>query len=138
MTPHRLRTARRGSGLGALLRDARNRFRDDVTAAKERDPAVRSTAEVVLAYPGLHALWLHRMAHRVWRKPGLWLAARVFLHLNRALSGIEIHPAAQLGKRVFIDHGLGVVIRETAETAKEVLLNHSAMLWVSCVSLGQL
>ncbi|HLR56081.1 MAG TPA: serine O-acetyltransferase [Actinomycetales bacterium] len=137
MTPHRLRTARRGSGLGALLRDARNRFRDDVTAAKERDPAVRSTAEVVLAYPGLHALWLHRMAHRMWRKPGLRLAARVFSHLNRALTGIEIHPAAQLGKRVFIDHGMGVVIGETAEVGDDVLLYHGVTLGGRSMSRGK-
>ncbi len=137
MTPHRLRTARRSSGLGALLRDARNRFRDDVRAAKERDPAVRSTAEVVLAYPGLHALWLHRMAHRMWRKPGLRLAARVFSHLNRALTGIEIHPAAQLGKRVFIDHGMGVVIGETAEVGDDVLLYHAVTLGGRSMSRGK-
>lgn len=137
MTPTPPRTARRRSPLGALLRDARHRFQEDVRAAKERDPAVRSTAEVVLAYPGLHALWFHRMAHRMWRRPSLRLAARVLSHLNRALTGIEIHPAAQLGRRVFIDHGMGVVIGETSEVGDDVLLFHGVTLGGRSMSRGK-
>jgi len=137
MTPVPPRTARRSPGLGALLRDARNRFKEDVKAAKERDPAVRSTAEVVLAYPGLHALWFHRIAHRMWRKPSLRLAARVLSHINRAFTGIEIHPAAQLGRRVFIDHGMGVVIGQTAELGDDVLLYHGVTLGGRSMSRGK-
>ncbi|HLS04590.1 MAG TPA: serine O-acetyltransferase [Actinomycetales bacterium] len=137
MSPVPPRAARQGFNLGALLRDARNRFREDVRAAKERDPAVRSTAEVVLAYPGLHALWLHRMAHRMWRKPVLRLAARVLSHINRALTGIEIHPAARLGNRVFIDHGMGVVIGETAEVGNDVLIYHGVTLGGRSMSRGK-
>lgn len=131
------RTARPSSGFGALLRAARTRFREDVSAAKERDPAVRSTAELVLAYPGLHALWFHRMAHRMWRRPGLRLAARIVSHISRALTGIEIHPAAQLGHRVFIDHGMGVVIGETAEVGDDVLIYHGVTLGGRSMSRGK-
>lgn len=137
LIPDNSRSARRGPGLGALLRAARARFQEDVQAAKDRDPAVRSQAEVILAYPGLHALWLHRVAHRMWRKPALRLAARVLSHVNRALTGIEIHPAARLGRRVFIDHGMGVVIGQTAEVGDDVLIYHGVTLGGRSMSRGK-
>lgn len=77
-----------------------------------RDPAARSRLEVILCYPGLHAIWLHRIAHFLWRV-GLKLLARIVSHTSRFITGIEIHPAVIVGRRVFIDHGLGVVIGET-------------------------
>ena len=101
---------------------------EDVDAALARDPAARSRLEVVLTYPGVHAVWAHRAAHALWRRPGLWLPARVLAHWSRALTGIEIHPAATLGRRVFIDHGAGVVIGETAVVGDDVLLYHGATL----------
>lgn len=137
LTPRPSRSARPGSGLGALFRDARVRFKEDIQAAKDRDPAVRSQAEVILAYPGLHALWLHRIAHRMWRRPGLRLAARVLSHLNRAVTGIEIHPGAKLGQRVFIDHGMGVVIGQTAEVGDDVLIYHGVTLGGRSMSRGK-
>ncbi len=87
---------------------------DAVRTAQERDPAARSAAEVLLAYPGVHALLVHRLAHRL-DAAGLALVARVVAHLGRLLTGIEIHPRARIGSRLFIDHGMGVVIGETAE-----------------------
>lgn len=90
-----------------------------------------------MAYPGLHALWLHRVAHRMWRKPALRLAARVLSHVNRALTGIEIHPAARLGRRVFIDHGMGVVIGQTAEVGDDVLIYHGVTLGGRSMSRGK-
>ena len=88
--------------------------RDAVRTAQERDPAARSTFEVLLAYPGLHALLLHRAAHRL-DADGFGLAARLLSHLGRFLTGIEIHPRARIGASFFIDHGMGVVIGETTE-----------------------
>ncbi len=87
-------------------------IRSDIQATKERDPAATSTLEVIFAYPGFHARQLHRLAH-VLHSRGLRLPARLISHLGRALTGIEIHPCAQIGERFFIDHGMGVVIGET-------------------------
>ncbi len=87
-------------------------IRSDIQAAKERDPAATSTLEVIFAYPGFHARQLHRLAHTLHTR-GLRLPARLISHLGRALTGIEIHPCAQIGERFFIDHGMGVVIGET-------------------------
>ena len=106
----------------------RRRLREDLRAARERDPAARSTPELVLAYPGLHAVWLHRLAHRLWHRPGGRLAARLVSHAGRALTGIEIHPGATIGRRLFIDHGMGVVIGETAVVGDDVLLYHGVTL----------
>jgi serine O-acetyltransferase len=106
----------------------RQRLREDLDAAARRDPAARSRAELVLAYPGLHAIWAHRLAHRLWRRPRLRLAARLVSHVNRALTGIEIHPGARIGRRFFIDHGMGVVIGETAEVGDDVMLYHGVTL----------
>lgn len=88
-------------------------LRDDISCILERDPAARSRLEVLTCYPGLHAVTLHRASHFLWNKNWLWLG-RFISHLTRMLTGIEIHPGAQLGRRVFIDHGFGVVIGETA------------------------
>ena len=87
-------------------------IRNDIQAAKERDPAATSTLEIIFAYPGFHARQLHRLAH-VLHTRGLRLPARLISHLGRALTGIEIHPRAQIGEKFFIDHGMGVVIGET-------------------------
>ena len=91
-----------------------SRLREDIACIKERDPAARSSWEVLTCYPGLHALIWHRMAHAAWRANFKWLG-RFLSHLGRFFSGIEIHPGATIGRRVFIDHGMGVVIGETAE-----------------------
>ena len=96
-------------------------LRRDVRAALERDPAARSALEVLLCYPGVHALVVHRLAHAIWRR-GLTTLARWLSHAGRFLTGIEIHPAARLGPGLFIDHGMGVVIGETAEVGENVTL----------------
>lgn len=89
-------------------------LREDINCILERDPAARSRWEVLTCYPGLHALAMHRLAHACWRSGFRWLA-RFISHLNRWLTGIEIHPGARIGHHVFIDHGMGIVIGETAE-----------------------
>jgi len=95
------------------------RMRRDVRTVLERDPAARSTLEVVLCYPGVHAIWMHRIGHALWRS-GWLLSARFLSHVSRFLTGIEIHPAAVLGPGLFIDHGMGIVIGETAEVGENV------------------
>jgi serine O-acetyltransferase len=106
----------------------RARLREDLDTAAARDPAARSRAELLLAYPGLHAIWMHRFAHRLWANPGMRLLARIVSHLNRAITGIEIHPGATIGRRFFIDHGMGVVIGETAHIGDDVMLYHGVTL----------
>jgi serine O-acetyltransferase len=96
-------------------------MRRDVRTVLERDPAARSALEVVLCYPGVHAIWIHRVAHALWGR-GWYTPARVISHLGRFLTGIEIHPAAKLGPGLFIDHGMGIVIGETAEVGENVSL----------------
>src|SRR5213596_1094457 len=96
-------------------------IRRDVRAVLERDPAARSAFEVLLCYPGVHALCFHRLAHAIWRR-GWTTSARLLSHVARFLTGIEIHPAATLGPGLFIDHGMGVVIGETAEVGENVTL----------------
>ena len=96
-------------------------IRRDVRVVRERDPAARSTVEVLLCYPGVHALMFHRLAHWLWTT-GWLTAARFVSHLSRFLTGIEIHPAARLGPGLFIDHGMGIVIGETAEVGANVSL----------------
>jgi len=102
-------------------------LRRDIQAAWDRDPAVRSTLEIILCYPGLHAVWLHRSAHWFWNR-GLRLIGRFISHLNRFLTGIEIHPAARLGPGLFIDHGMGVVIGETSEVGENVTIYQGVTL----------
>jgi serine O-acetyltransferase len=98
-----------------------------VETIKQRDPAARSTLEVLLAYPGLHALILYRLSNALWRRR-FYLLGRVASHLGRFLTGIEIHPGATIGKRLFIDHGMGVVIGETAVIGDDVTLYQGATL----------
>jgi serine O-acetyltransferase len=104
-----------------------NHLREDISVVFERDPAARSTWEVLTTYPGLHALMVHRLAQRLWCWNLKWLA-RFVSHLGRWLTGIEIHPGAQIGRRVFIDHGMGVVIGETAEIGDDSTLYHGVTL----------
>lgn len=101
--------------------------REDIRAMRERDPAARSGIEAFLCYPGLHAVWLHRIHHWLWNHR-LRLLARVLAHGARAVTGVEIHPGAQLGRRVTIDHGMGVVIGETAEVGNDVHLYSGVVL----------
>lgn len=96
-------------------------IRGDVRTVMERDPAARSATEVLLCYPGVHALAFHRLANRLWRRGWLGLA-RFVSHISRFLTGIEIHPAARIGRGLFIDHGMGIVIGETAEIGDNVNL----------------
>ncbi len=105
----------------------REQIREDVRTAFERDPAARSAWEVLTCYPGLHAIWMHRIAHALWRRGWRW-AGRAISHLARWLTGIEIHPGARIGRRFFIDHGMGVVIGETAEIGDDVTLYHGVTL----------
>src|SRR2546428_1488015 len=103
------------------------RIREDIACVFERDPAARSTWEVITCYPGFHALLIHRLAHGLWRIRMRWLA-RFVSHISRFLTGIEIHPGAKIGRRVFIDHGMGVVIGETAELGDDCTLYHGVTL----------
>ncbi len=102
-------------------------LREDVRSVLERDPAAHSALQVLLFYPGLHAIWLHRIAHRLWRAR-LRFPAHLIASFARWLTGVEIHPAAQLGRRLFIDHGMGVVIGETAQVGDDVTLYHGVTL----------
>ncbi|GEA04640.1 serine acetyltransferase [Alteromonas sp. KUL17] len=103
------------------------RIKDDIQGVFHRDPAARNTFEVLTNYPGLHAVWLHRISHKLWKAEWKWLA-RSLSTFSRWLTGIEIHPGATLGRRVFIDHGMGVVIGETAEVGDDVTLYHGVTL----------
>ena len=102
-------------------------LKEDIDAVFNRDPAARNSLEVILTYPGIHALILHRGAHCLWNHEQK-LAARVISYGSRIITGIEIHPAAKIGKRFFIDHGVGVVIGETAEIGNDVTLYHGVTL----------
>ena len=102
-------------------------YRRDVQAVLDFDPAATDPIEVILTYPGLHALWLHRVSHLLWNKDK-HLTARLLSHANRFLTGVEIHPAAELGQGVFIDHGMGVVIGETAKVGDNCILYKGVVL----------
>lgn len=104
-----------------------SRLREDIACVFERDPAARTSWEVLTCYPGLHALTLHRWSHWLWGNQFRWLA-RFSSHMGRFLTGIEIHPGATIGRRVFIDHGMGVVIGETAEISDDCTLYHGVTL----------
>lgn len=112
-------------------------LREDLEAARTRDPAARSALEVALGYPGVHAVWGYRIAHRMWREPALRLPARLLSQLVRAVTGVEIHPGAQLGRRLFIDHGMGVVVGETAMVGDDVVLFHGATLGGKSMKRGK-
>jgi serine O-acetyltransferase len=104
-----------------------SRIREDIRSVFARDPAARSTLEVLTCYPGLHAVWGHRVSHWLWTRGFHWLA-RLNSHVARWITGIEIHPGAKIGHRLFIDHGMGVVIGETAEIGDDVTLYHGVTL----------
>ena len=104
-----------------------DRLREDIRAIFSKDPAARSTLEVLFCYPGLHALWFHRRAHWLWAH-NLKFWARFVSHIGRFLTGVEIHPGAVIGRRVVIDHGMGIVIGETAEVGNDVLIYMGVVL----------
>ena len=111
-------------------------MRRDIRAAKERDPARPTTPQVIFAYPGVHAIWGHRISHWLWNR-GARLAARTFAELNRIFTGVDIHPAAILGAGLFIDHATGVVIGETAEVGDNVTIYHGVTLGGSGTDTGK-
>ncbi|HEY3599358.1 MAG TPA: serine O-acetyltransferase [Paraburkholderia sp.] len=111
------------------------RLREDIATIRERDPAARSAWEVLTCYPGLHALVLHRFAHACWRVKRRWLA-RFVSQIGRFLTGIEIHPGATVGRRVFIDHGMGVVIGETAEIGDDCTIYQGVTLGGTSLTRG--
>lgn len=102
-------------------------IKEDIDNVFKKDPAARSVIEVVLCYPGLHCIWIHRIAHYLWNKK-FYLLARLLSHISRFITGIEIHPGAKIGRRFFIDHGMGVVIGETAEIGDDVLIYQGVVL----------
>lgn len=105
-----------------------SRVDEDLAAAQREDPAARSKLEVAIIYSGLHAIWMYRVAHWMWGKPGLRFSSRLLSQIARFLTGIEIHPGATIGRRFFIDHGMGVVIGETAIIGDDVLIYHQVTL----------
>jgi serine O-acetyltransferase len=115
--------------LALYARRARSRIVDDLDAALARDPAAASRVDVALNSPGLHAIWVYRFAHRLWLRGGLLKpVARIVMTVTRSVTGVEIHPGAVIGHRFFIDHGMGVVIGETAEVGDDVMLYHGVTL----------
>ena len=111
-------------------------LRETIRTYRERDPAAKSSMEVLLCYPGVHAVMWHKLSHGLWRR-GFWLLGRFSSHLARWLTGIEIHPAARLGRRLVIDHGMGVVIGETAEIGDDCYLYHQVTLGVARTMTGK-
>lgn len=112
------------------------RISEDIAAIRERDPAARSKWEILTCYPGLHALFFHRIAHACWNAGFLWFG-RWLSHWGRFLTGIEIHPGAKIGHRVFIDHGLGVVIGETAEIGDDCTIYQGVTLGGTALNGGK-
>jgi len=104
-----------------------DRMREDIRSVYDRDPAARNAFDVLTTYPGLHAVWWHRLSHALWQRRFRWLA-RWLSSLARWLTGIEIHPGAKIGRRFFIDHGMGVVIGETAEIGDDCTIYHGVTL----------
>ena len=111
-------------------------MKEDVQSVFERDPAARNIVEVILCYAGLHAVWGHRITHWLWRK-NFRLLARWLSQLVRGITGVEIHPGAKIGRRFFIDHGMGVVIGETAEVGSDVTLYHGVTLGGTSLNKGK-
>lgn len=105
-----------------------SRLREDIDTARAFDPAARSDVEIVVNYSGLHAIWLHRLSHRLWEREQTKGVARTVSQLGRFLTGVEIHPGATIGHRFFIDHGMGIVIGETAEIGDDVMLYQGVTL----------
>lgn len=115
-------------GVWSALARARRTVLEDLDGAIARDPAAQSRLETFLGSPGLHAVWGHRVAHRLWQEPATRLPARLLAQLTRTLTGVEIHPGATIGRRFFIDHGNGVVIGETAIVGDDVMIYHQVTL----------
>jgi serine O-acetyltransferase len=111
-------------------------IRKDIRAARQRDPAAPTTLEVIFAYPGVHAIWGHRISHWLWNR-GARVAARTLAELTRVLTGVDIHPGAHLGSGLFIDHATGVVIGETAEVGDDVMMYHGVTLGGSGADTGK-
>ncbi|MCC7552931.1 MAG: serine O-acetyltransferase [Methanobacteriaceae archaeon] len=103
------------------------RIKEDIKMAKIQDPASKNSAEIFFCYPGLHAIWIHLISHKLW-KHNMFFISRIISHLNRFFTGIEIHPAVKIGRRVFIDYGMGVVIGETAIINDDVLIYQGVVL----------
>jgi len=103
------------------------RIKEDFQIVFERDPAARSVLEIIFCYPGFHALLFYRVAHALWVRK-MYFLGRLLSHIGRFLTGIEIHPGAKIGRRFFIDHGMGVVIGETAEIGDDCTLYHGVTL----------
>jgi serine O-acetyltransferase len=102
-------------------------LKEDIRTIKDRDPAAKNAVEVFLCYPGLHAIWLHRIAHALYQR-GWFTTARLVSHFSRGFTGIEIHPGAKIGRRLFIDHGMGVVVGETTEIGDDCLIYKGVVL----------
>jgi len=113
-----------------------SRIKEDLANALTHDPAARNRLEIALAYPGVHAIWGYRISHFLWNH-GLKLIARIYSNLIRSATGIEIHPAAQIGRRIFIDHGMGVVIGATAIIGDDVMLYHDVTLGARGIETGK-
>ena len=112
------------------------RILEDIDTAKAKDPAARNRLEIALTYPGVHAIWGHRISHFLWRI-NLKLNARIHSNLLRSATGIEIHPAAKIGRRFFIDHGMGVVIGATAVVGDDVMIYHDVTLGARGIGSGK-
>src|SRR3990172_8031530 len=134
--PFNMRLDRTSARLDLSERPMFESFRRDVRAALERDPAARNRLEIILCYPGVHAVWAHRIAHWLWQC-GLLTVARLLSNLGRFLTGIEIHPGAKIGPGLFIDHGMGVVIGETTELGQNVTLYQGVTLGGTSLSKGK-
>ncbi|MFC1621147.1 serine O-acetyltransferase [Candidatus Omnitrophota bacterium] len=113
-----------------------HRIKEDIRSAIKKDPAVKSGLEVFLYYPGVHALWFHRMAHFFYAY-NMHIVARAISHFSRFITGVEIHPGAKIGRRVFIDHGMGVVIGETSEIGDDTLLYKGVVLGGTALEKGK-
>jgi serine O-acetyltransferase len=111
-------------------------IKEDLETALKRDPAARNKLEVFLTYPGVHAIWNYRIAHWLW-KHNIKLIARIFSNRARRRTGIEIHPGAHIGRRFFIDHGIGVVVGETTEIGDDVMLYHNVTLGARRFATGK-
>lgn len=106
----------------------RARLREDLDTVKAHDPAARGDVEIMINYSGMHAIWAHRLAHKLWQKNSTRTLARTLSQFARFMTGVEIHPGATIGRRFFIDHGMGVVIGETTEIGDDVMIYHGVTL----------
>lgn len=106
----------------------RTRLREDLDTVKAHDPAARSDLEIMINYSGMHAIWAHRLAHKLWQRGSTRTLARTLSQFARFMTGVEIHPGATIGRRFFIDHGMGVVIGETADIGDDVMMYHGVTL----------